>query len=75
MALKERLESIASIPAYGVMLLFAVGDVYWLWTAIKLGSFWMFAIGLIPPFMIVSIVVGSWSLIFGIPEWVYSLFG
>ena len=60
--------------AYAVMLFLMVGDLYWLWTAIQLGSFWMFVLGLVPPFVVVGTVVGAWSLFFGVPEWVFSMF-
>jgi len=59
-------------------LLFLVGPVgalYWLWTAIQIGSFSMFLIGCIPPLMLFTGPLGAWFLIFGVPGWVLSLFG
>ena len=55
--------------------LFAVGGVYWLWMAIQLGSFWMFVVGLFPLSFLVSVPVGAYSLVFGMPDWVISFFG
>ena len=57
------------------MLLVAVGDLYWLWMAINLGSFMMFAAGAVPPFFFITGPVGAWSLLFGVPDWVFNVFG
>lgn len=59
----------------GFWILLALGDLYWLWMAIQIGSFWMFVIGLIPPCFIVTGPVGAWSLLFDPPDWVLSTFG
>lgn len=56
-------------------ILFVLGELYWLWTAIQIGSFWMFICGIIPPFIVVTGTVGAWSLLFGVPDWVTGLFG
>jgi hypothetical protein len=57
-----------------IFLLFPLGGLYWLWMSIQLGSFAMFALGLIPPFVILTSVMGAWSLIFGLPKWVFNIF-
>ncbi len=59
----------------GMYILFAVGELYWLWMSFQIGSFGMFVIGLIPPFMLIAMVVGAYGLVFGMPAWVYSFFG
>ncbi len=54
----------------------SIGTLYWLWMAIQLGSFLMFAIAIFfPPAMLVTGPVGLYSLIFGPPEWVINMFG
>ncbi|MEO8837647.1 MAG: hypothetical protein ABI351_02925 [Herbaspirillum sp.] len=60
------------IPLY---IGFPLGELYWLWMAIKLGSFWMFVLGLAGPTIIFAAPVGLWSLIFGIPAWVVHVWG
>lgn len=60
------------IPLY---LAIPIGDLYWLWMSIQLGSFWMFVVGLMPPFFIIAAPIGLWSLIFGPPQWVLRMFG
>lgn len=59
----------------GLYGLIAVGELYWLWMSFQIGSFWMFVFGFIPPTMIVAMFVGAYGLIFGLPDWVYNLFG
>jgi hypothetical protein len=66
----------ATIAMIAVWILIGVGDIYWLWMAIHLGSFGMFLIGLFPPTAaIIGMPVGAWSLLFGAPDWVISFFG
>ena len=62
----------AFLPLY---ILIVLGDLYWLWMAIRLGSFMMFLAGMFPPLFIVTCPVGAWSLLFGAPDWVMHLFG
>lgn len=59
----------------GFMILFFLGEMYWLWMSFKIGSFWMFFLGFTPPTMLVASVVGAYGLIFGLPQWVFQLFG
>lgn len=54
---------------------FAIGDLYWLWISIQIGSFVMFILGMIPPLVIVTGPVGAYSILFGVPDWVFSWFG
>jgi hypothetical protein len=63
------------VVAIGFYILFGIGGLYWLWMSIQLGSFLMFVIGIIPPFFILTSIIGGYSLIFGLPEWVYNWFG
>jgi hypothetical protein len=52
-----------------------IGPIYWLWMAIQLGSFFMFFLGLFPLAWPLTVTVGAWSFLFGMPEWVASWFG
>lgn len=57
-------------------ILIAVGGLYWFWMSIQLGSFLMFLIGAFPPTAIlVATPLGAWSLLFGVPEWIFNVFG
>jgi hypothetical protein len=51
------------------MLCTTLGWAYWMWMAIKLGSFMMFFFGLLGPLAIVAGILGLWSFLFGIPLW------
>lgn len=65
--------SIVLIACYALV---AVGGIYWLWIAIQIGSFGMFLIGLFPITAIfVATPVGAWSILFGVPGWVFDVFG
>lgn len=46
-----------------------LGWAYWMWMAIKLGSFGMFFFGILGPFAMIAGVLGLWSFFFGIPNW------
>lgn len=59
----------------GLYILLGVGELYWLWMSFQIGSFGMFLVGMIPPFIIVAMFVGAYGLVFGLPTWVYSFFG
>ena len=52
-----------------------LGDLYWIWMAIQIGSFWMVVIALIPPGFLIAGPIGAWSFLFGQPDWVLKLFG
>lgn len=74
--MKDFFDMISSSILAGILIFIALfGGLYWLWMAITLGSFWMFVIGLFPLFYIVTAPVGAWSLVFGIPDWIFNFFG
>jgi hypothetical protein len=53
----------------GFLACSTLGWAYWMWMAIKLGSFMMFFFGILGPFALVAGVLGLWSFFFGIPLW------
>lgn len=55
------------------MLCSTLGWAYWMWMAIKIGSFFMFFFGLLGPLALVAGLIGMWSFIFGIPIWLIHL--
>ena len=61
--------------AIGVVFLLCgtLGWAYWMWMAIKLGSFAMFFVGILGPFAVIAGVLGLWSFFFGIPLWLLHL--
>lgn len=59
----------------GLGMLLVLGDLYWLYTSIQVGSFVMFALGLLGPLALITGLIGGVSLIFGWPEWLMALFG
>jgi hypothetical protein len=61
--------------AEALLLLMPLGALYWLWTAIKLGNFGMFVLGLLGPVVPVTAPVGLYMLCFGTPHWIVKLFG
>lgn len=63
--------------AVGLALLFAfgVGGIYWLWMAIMMKSFFMFLLGVFPLTAMLTAPIGAWSLLFGVPNWVFGFFG
>ena len=66
--------TVLSFLGMGLLLLFPLGGLYWLWMSFKIGSFWMFALGMFPLTMIPAAIVGAYGLIFGMPSWVYNWF-
>lgn len=58
-----------------LMMLLSIGGIYWLWMSIQLGSFGMFLMGVFPLAYVVTAPVGAWSILFGMPHWVYNTFG
>lgn len=58
-----------SIMGIGMMLVGTLGWAYWMWMAIKLGSFGMFFFGVLGPFAMVAGALGLWSFVFGLPHW------
>lgn len=65
----------AGVVGFAIMASIAVGSLYWLWMAIQLGSFLMFALILFPPSIIITAPVGIYSILFGPPDWVLHVFG
>ena len=74
-AITDLLQGVLGIMMIPIMILLSLGNIYWLWMAIQIGSFSMFVVGMFPLFIIVTAPVGGWSLVFGMPHWVYSFFG
>ncbi len=78
-AIKNLIENVfgASAVAAGIFLMFcwSVGTLYWVWMAIKIGSFWMFVIGIAGPLIVFTGPIGAYSLFFGIPDWIWNTFG
>lgn len=69
---------IGMIGGAGAMVLFTllpVGALYWIWIAIKLGSFVMFVLGVLGPAVLITAPIGLYMFLFGVPHWVVSLFG
>ena len=58
-----------------VIGLLSLGGLYWLWIAVQIGSFFMFVVGVFPLFYIVTAPVGAYSFLFGVPNWVFAMFG
>lgn len=63
----------SSAIGIGFVLCTTLGWAYWMWMAIKLGSFGMFFFGILGPFAIFAGVLGLWSFFFGIPLWLLHL--
>ena len=55
-------------------ILVTIGGIYWMWIAIQIGSFTMFLVGMLPPAWIITGVVGAYSLLFGVPRWIFNWF-
>lgn len=75
----EKLKSLLSGASGGVfavaMIAVSIGALYWLWVAIQIGSFSMFLVGIFPFCFVVTGPVGAWGLLFGMPNWVFNIFG
>ncbi len=65
---------VGGLVALALGIIFPVGGLYWMWVAIQIGSFWMFVLGVIPPAWPVTSIVGAYSLLFGVPHWVFNWF-
>lgn len=59
----------------GFLLCGTLGWAYWMWMAIKLGSFMMFFFGILGPFALIAGVFGLWSFFLGIPLWLLHMVG
>jgi hypothetical protein len=65
--------AIGSALGIGFVLCGTLGWAYWMWLAIKLGSFMMFLFGILGPTALIAGVLGLWSFFFGIPLWILHL--
>ena len=78
-SIKEFFEGIFGAAAGTAMVIFFVcytlGTIYWLWMAIQIGSFWMFVLGFAGPTIIFTGLIGGYSMIFGVPDWIINTFG
>lgn len=74
-SLTRILDSVSMAAIVVVFTLGGIGQLYWFWMSIQIGSFLMFLSGLFPLFFVVTSPVGAWSLFFGMPNWVYNIFG
>lgn len=45
-----------------------------MWLSIKIGGFGMFFLALFPITSPIAAILGGWSFLFGIPEWVFNVF-
>jgi hypothetical protein len=57
------------VACSGLML----GWIYWLWLAVKVGSFGMFAFGAFFPLAIIAAILGLWALLLEMPSWLLHL--
>jgi phage-related minor tail protein len=53
---------------------FGIGWLYWVYLGVKLGSFIMVIVALLGPVALIVSVIGLWSFIFGVPDWIIHLF-
>ena len=78
-AVEELAGALASIvlvvTQLAVALIALFGFIYWLHTAYVLGSWLMAAAAFFPGTMPFSVIIGAWSMFFGVPEFVLSVFG
>lgn len=77
--MRETIKEAGGLLAGGIGIAFwvliGVGDLYWLWMSLKWGGFLMFFLGMFPPTAILfTAPMGAWSMVFGAPDWLYSLF-
>jgi hypothetical protein len=64
-----------AIVMLGLAFAIPIGDLYWLWMAIQLGSYWMFVLGMLPFTAIFVGPIGIYCLLFGVPSWIFDKFG
>ena len=57
-----------------ILVAFGFGLIYWLYLAYIFKSVAMFVLGIVPPLTFISAIVGLWSAIFQIPQWVLDHF-
>ena len=71
----KSLYGIGGFLVAGFYVMFALGNLYWLFLSVQLGSFWMFILGIMPPSILVTGFTGAYALLFEIPNWVLCAFG
>jgi hypothetical protein len=69
-ALAEKVRIAAIYVAFSGLIR---GWSYWLWLAVKVGSFGMFAFGVFFPLAIVAAILGLWELLLEMPSWLLHL--
>lgn len=68
-------DSLSGFALGAAFILMVIGELYWLFISLQIGSFWMFLLGIFPiTAFFLGGPVGAWSLVFGVPNWIYSLF-
>jgi hypothetical protein len=72
---EELTESFETAIFLALIMLLPVGALYWIWMAIQLKSFAMFALGVAGPMVFLTAPIGAWSLVFGMPTWIGRFFG
>jgi len=60
--------------AFAGVLLFAIGAVFWIWTALKLDSWSMLILGVAGPTVVCTAPIGLYMLLFGVPDWLVETF-
>lgn len=65
---------LANLATIALSLYISVGWIYWLWLSFKVGGFAMFFCGFFPLTAPIASIVGGWSLLFGVPDWVVDIF-
>ena len=73
--LDDLYDALGGVAGLAVLAVLPLGGLYWIWMAIHLGSFFMFFLGLAGPFALLTAPIGMYSLIFGMPDWIRSVFG
>ena len=73
--MKDALGSLFGLAIIAFWILMGIGDLYWLWMSIQIGSFWMFVCGILPFTAVFASPIGAYSLLFGVPDWILNTFG
>ncbi|MTH66726.1 maltose ABC transporter permease [Paracoccus shanxieyensis] len=60
---------------FALWALLLLGDLYWLYSSIQIGSFFMFVLGLLGPIAFLTGLIGGFALLFGWPDFILSIFG
>lgn len=66
---------LASVGGITLMIVLGIGSLCWIWVAIQIGSFAMFVIGIAGPTILFTWPMGAYMFFFGVPNWIYSVFG